>query len=117
MLNRDVVIIHGNALPRTAATMQNLITTFVWEQFDHPPYSSDLASSDFYFFLHLKTFTTKINHGRFNNSCLSLPASTLVDLIFQLRSFSLGGKLVQQSVHLADVIFIPFIVYYAYVAI
>jgi hypothetical protein len=44
----------------------------------------------------LNTFTVKIDHSRFNNSCLTLPASTLVDLIFQSRSFSLGGKLVQQ---------------------
>ena len=35
---------------------QNLITTFGWEQFDHPPYSPDLAPSDFYLFLHLKSF-------------------------------------------------------------
>jgi hypothetical protein len=42
------------------------------------------------------TFTAKIDHSRFNNSCVRLPASTLVDLIFQSRCFSLGGKLVQQ---------------------
>jgi hypothetical protein len=42
------------------------------------------------------TFTAKIDHSRFNNSCLRLPASTLVDLIFQSCSFGLGGKLVQQ---------------------
>jgi len=39
------------------------------------------------------TFTAVIDHSRFNNSCLKLPASTLVDLIFQslsLRSFSLN---------------------------
>jgi hypothetical protein len=63
------------------------------------------------------TFTAKVDHSRFNSSCLRLPASTLVDLIFRSRSFSLGGKLVQQLQYiLADVIFIPFIVYYAYVA-
>jgi histone-lysine N-methyltransferase SETMAR len=36
--------------------MQDLITTFGWEQFDHPPYSPDLAPSDIHVFLHLKTF-------------------------------------------------------------
>jgi hypothetical protein len=44
-------------------------------------------------FILINTFTAS---GRFNNSCLRLPASTLVDLIFQSHSFSLGGKLVQQ---------------------
>jgi hypothetical protein len=33
-----------------------LIATFGWEQFDHPPYSPDLAPRDFHVFLHLKTF-------------------------------------------------------------
>jgi hypothetical protein len=38
------------------AATQNLITTFGWEQFDHPPYIPVLAPSDFYLFLHLKSF-------------------------------------------------------------
>ena len=35
MLSWAVVMIHENTCPHTA--MQNLITTFGWEQFDHPP--------------------------------------------------------------------------------
>ena len=41
----------------------------------------------------LNTFTTIVDLSRFNNSCLKLPALTLVDLIFQscaLCSFSLN---------------------------
>jgi hypothetical protein len=41
----------------------------------------------------INTFTAKIDHSRFNNSCLKLPALTIVDLTFQsrvLRSFSLN---------------------------
>jgi histone-lysine N-methyltransferase SETMAR len=38
------------------AVTQNLITTFGWEQFDHPTYSPNLAPSDFHLFLHLKPF-------------------------------------------------------------
>jgi len=51
-----VVMIHDNARPHTAAATKNLITTFGWEQFDYPPYSPDLAPSDFHMSLHLKTF-------------------------------------------------------------
>ena len=39
------------------------------------------------------TFTAIVDLSRFNNSCLKSPASTLVDLTFQLRalhSFSLN---------------------------
>jgi histone-lysine N-methyltransferase SETMAR len=53
MLSQGVVMIHDNTHPHTAAAMQNLITTFGWEQFDHPPYSPDLVLSDFHLFLHL----------------------------------------------------------------
>ena len=49
-------MIHDNGRPHTAAATQNLITTFGWEQFDHPPYSPDLAPIDFHLFLHLKSF-------------------------------------------------------------
>jgi hypothetical protein len=49
-------MIHDNARPHTAAATQNLITTFSWEQFDHSLYSPDLVPSDFYLFLHLKSF-------------------------------------------------------------
>jgi hypothetical protein len=45
---------------------------------------------------YINTFTAKIDHSRFNNLCLRLPASTLVNLIFQSRCFCLGGKIVQQ---------------------
>jgi len=55
MLSRGVVMIHDNIHPHTAAATQNLVT-FGWEQFDHPPYSPDLAPSDFHLLLHLKSF-------------------------------------------------------------
>jgi hypothetical protein len=55
MLSRVVVILHDNGRPHTAVATQDLIVTFVWEQFDHTPYSLDLTPSDFHVFLHLKT--------------------------------------------------------------
>jgi len=54
MFSWGVVMIHDNTRPHTAT--QNLITTFGWEQFNHPPYSPDLAPSDLHLFLHLKSF-------------------------------------------------------------
>jgi hypothetical protein len=55
MLIRGAVMLH-DACPHTATTTQDLIATFGQEQFDHPPYSPELAPSDFHVFLHLKTF-------------------------------------------------------------
>jgi hypothetical protein len=37
MLSRSVVMLHDNVRPHTAATTQDLMATFGWEQFDHPP--------------------------------------------------------------------------------
>jgi histone-lysine N-methyltransferase SETMAR len=56
MLSRGIVLIHDNARPHTATATQELLTTFKWEQFDHPPYSPDLAPSDYHLFQHLKSF-------------------------------------------------------------
>lgn len=54
MLSKGVLLLHDNARPHAAHRTQNLITSFGWEQLDHPPYSPDLAPSDFHLFLHLK---------------------------------------------------------------
>jgi hypothetical protein len=47
---------HNNACQHTAAATQDLITSFGWEQFDHPPYSPDLVLRAFHVFLLLETF-------------------------------------------------------------
>ena len=47
-------LLHDNVRPHSAAQTQDLITSFKWEKMDHPPYSPDLAPSDFHLFLHLK---------------------------------------------------------------
>jgi hypothetical protein len=56
MLSRGVVTLPDNARPHTAVATQDLIATFGWEQFDHPPYSPDFAPSDLHVFPHLNTF-------------------------------------------------------------
>jgi hypothetical protein len=63
---------------------------------------------------HLNTFTATVDHSGFNNSCLKMPVSTLVDLIFQSCSFSLNQltchyrqeTCTAASVHLADIAYI-----------
>ena len=56
MLSRGIGLLHDNARPHTAAATQELLENFGWEQLDHPPYSPDLAPSDYHLFLHLKSF-------------------------------------------------------------
>ena len=65
MLTAGVVLLHDNARPHTARRTAAVLTEFGWELFDHPPYSPDLAPSDFHVFLHLKKF---LSYGeRFGN--------------------------------------------------
>jgi hypothetical protein len=40
--------LHDNALPHSAATTVNLLYSWGWEILPHPPYSPDLAPSDFH---------------------------------------------------------------------
>ncbi|KAJ4435475.1 hypothetical protein ANN_18091 [Periplaneta americana] len=56
MLTAGVVLLHDNGRPHTARRTAAVWTEFCWELFDHPPYSPDLAPSDFHVFLHLKKF-------------------------------------------------------------
>ena len=51
-LSRVILLIHDNARPHTARQAQTLLhDEFHWDTLDHPPYSPDLAQSDFYLFL------------------------------------------------------------------
>ncbi|KAG8195681.1 hypothetical protein JTE90_003825 [Oedothorax gibbosus] len=53
-LSKGIVLLHDNARPHVANRTKDLITSFKWETLDHPPYSPDLAPSDYHLFLHLK---------------------------------------------------------------
>ncbi|KAJ4429271.1 hypothetical protein ANN_26274 [Periplaneta americana] len=56
MLTAGVVLLHDNGRPHTARRTAAVLTEFGWVLFDHPPYSPDLAPSDFHVSLHLKKF-------------------------------------------------------------
>jgi transposase len=47
-LTSSVVLLHDNVRLHTAARTQTLLEQFNWELFDHPPYSPDLAPSDYH---------------------------------------------------------------------
>ncbi|KAJ4433160.1 hypothetical protein ANN_15417, partial [Periplaneta americana] len=63
MLSRGVVLLHDNARPHTTASTRELLDQFGWEIFDHPPYSPDLAPSDFHLFTKLKDFLVGTRFG------------------------------------------------------
>jgi transposase len=48
------LLLHDNARPHTASATIDVLETLKSEVLSHPPYSPDLAPSDFYFFPHLK---------------------------------------------------------------
>jgi histone-lysine N-methyltransferase SETMAR len=64
MLSAGIVFLHDNARPHTARWTASLLQEFGWEVFNHPPYSPDLAPSDFHLFLHLKKFLIALINTR-----------------------------------------------------
>lgn len=54
MLTAGIVFVHDNARPHTAVRTRELLDQFGWDVFDHPPYSPDLAPSDYHLFPNMK---------------------------------------------------------------
>jgi transposase len=48
------LLLHDSARPHTARATIDVLETLKFEVLSHPPYSPDLAPSDFHFFPHLK---------------------------------------------------------------
>ncbi|KAL4092242.1 hypothetical protein QTP88_026776 [Uroleucon formosanum] len=55
-LSSKILLLHDNARPHTAKRTQELLDSLKWEVFPHPPYSPDLAPSDFHLFPRMKTW-------------------------------------------------------------
>jgi len=47
MSDKKLLSLHDNARPHTAHATANLLEPWCWEILEHPPYSPDLAPSDF----------------------------------------------------------------------
>ena len=56
VLTKSVLLLHDNTRPHTTARTSDLIKLFNWEIFDHPPYSPDLAPSDYHLFSKMKVW-------------------------------------------------------------
>ncbi len=54
LLTRGVILLHDNARPHVAGNIKWLLEDLKWIVFGHPPYSPDLAPSDYYLFPGLK---------------------------------------------------------------
>jgi histone-lysine N-methyltransferase SETMAR len=65
MLTSGVVFLHDNVRLHTAACIWALFEHFKWELNDYPPYSPDLAPSDYYLFIYLMNC---LGSQRFNDN-------------------------------------------------
>ncbi|KAG5317833.1 MOS1T transposase, partial [Pseudoatta argentina] len=45
-----VILLHDNARPHVAKPVKTYLETLKWEVLPHPPYSPDIAPSDFHLF-------------------------------------------------------------------
>lgn len=53
---KGILLLHDNARPHIAKLTLDKINKLSWEVLPHPPYSPDLAPSDFYLFRALQQF-------------------------------------------------------------
>jgi len=53
-LSKEILLLHDNARPQTAAHTLETLKQLKWEAMEHPAYSPDLAPSDFHLFGMLK---------------------------------------------------------------
>jgi histone-lysine N-methyltransferase SETMAR len=60
-LERGILLHHVNARSHTARAAQERIQELLWELLEHPPYSLDLAPSDFHPFGPLKNYLDGIH--------------------------------------------------------
>jgi histone-lysine N-methyltransferase SETMAR len=65
MLRSGVMLLHDNAHLDKAARTRALLQHFNWELFHQPPYSPDLAPSNYHLFTYLKKW---LGSQRFNNN-------------------------------------------------
>lgn len=65
-LHKRILLQHDNARPHIAKQTQGVIRAKNWEVLPHPPYSPDLAPSDFYLFGPMKDFMRGKNYGSLN---------------------------------------------------
>jgi transposase len=65
MLTSGVVLLHDNVHPHRAAGTQALPEHFNWELFYYPPYSPELATSNYHLITHLKNW---LGSQYFNNN-------------------------------------------------
>ncbi|GFY25996.1 mariner Mos1 transposase [Trichonephila clavipes] len=54
LLSSGVVLLQDNARPHTAVRTREVMRKFKWDEFQHPPYSPDLAPSDYHLFTAMK---------------------------------------------------------------
>jgi len=54
MLTKGVRLLHDNARPHVARNTKALLDKFGWDILPQPPYSPDLAPSDYHLFTNLK---------------------------------------------------------------
>jgi histone-lysine N-methyltransferase SETMAR len=70
LLSKGVVILHDNARPHTSAHTVDTLQKLRFEVLKHPPYSPDLAPSDFHLFGPLKA---AFGRGRFTSDEGAIP--------------------------------------------
>ncbi|GFS71525.1 histone-lysine N-methyltransferase SETMAR [Trichonephila clavipes] len=96
MLTNGVCLLHDNARPHTALETKALLIQLKWEVLDHPPYSPNLAPSDFHLFYYLKSHL----HGKSFHDDDEIRDE--VEMWFRQQATTFYDCGIQKLVHLLD---------------
>ena len=72
---KGILLLHDNARPHIAKLTMKKVNELRWEVLPHPPYSPDLAPSDFYLFRALQQFVKEKNMKKLTISKMTFPLS------------------------------------------
>ena len=65
-----IILLHDNARPHTvAAPVKNYLETLKWEVLPHPPYSPDIAPSDYHLFRSMMACLSSTSHHEDTKNC------------------------------------------------
>jgi len=55
-----VILLHDNARPHVAKVVKKYLETLKWDVLPHPPYSPDIAPSDYWLFRRMQQITSSL---------------------------------------------------------
>ena len=80
-----VILLHDNARPHVAKVVKKYLETLKWDVLPHPPYSPDIAPSDYWLFRRMQQVTSSLlsQKSKIGSKIESPPKSHFFEMEFE----------------------------------